>query len=58
MTNKKNKNILETTPTKAMCNLLEIFELQAKRISVVEQQFLALSSRVSTVENSKHPSRR
>lgn len=58
MTSKKNESVLATTPTKAMSNLLEVFELQAKRISVIEQQFLNLSSRMSDFENSKPKSNR
>ncbi len=50
MKSDKNESNSKTTPTKAMCNLTELFELQSKRISIIEQQFLTLSARVSGIE--------
>ncbi len=53
MKSEKNESNSKTTPTKAMCNLTEMFELQGKRISIIEQQFLTLSARVSGIEGTK-----
>jgi hypothetical protein len=56
----KNK-IIESKPpvtqTKAMYNLMEQFEGQTKRINIVEQQFLALSERMSNMEGPNYKAR-
>lgn len=49
----KNEDSSKTTPTKALSNIMEMFELQTKRLNIVEQQFLSLSTRVSGIEDPK-----
>ena len=51
MTNDTNKT--NSTPTKALRELTERFELHTNRIRVIEQQFLDLSARVNNIENSR-----
>ncbi len=58
MESKKNEDSSKVTPSKALGNLIEMFDLQTKRINVVEQQFLSLSARVSGIEGSKNRNRR
>jgi len=57
MKSKQNENSSKITPTKAMYNLTESFEMQSKRISAMEQQFMELASRVSHIEGPKHNTR-
>ena len=48
MTNKKNTTI---NSNKVMNKMTEQIERQALRINKIEQQFMELASRVSTIEN-------
>jgi len=50
MESKKIEENPKTTPTRALCNLMETIETQSKRINVVEQQFLSLSARITDME--------
>jgi hypothetical protein len=58
MQSKKNEDSSKVTPSKALGNLMEMFDLQTKRINVMEQQFLSLSVRVSGIEGSKNRNHR
>lgn len=53
MDNKKSEDSSKTTPTKALNNIMEMFELQTTRLNIVEQQVLSLSTRVSGIEDLK-----
>lgn len=54
----KNKEIDSNfTPTKAMRNLTDSFELQGQRLNIIEQQFLELAARVTGIEGPKFKSR-
>ena len=58
MESKKNEDSSKVTPSKALGHLMEMFDLQTKRINVVEQQFLSLSARVSGIEGYKNRNRK
>ena len=53
MTNEKNETNSKITSNKALRNLTEVLETQAKRISTMEQLVMELASRVSTIEGSE-----
>lgn len=50
MKHEKNEDNSKATSSRAMNNMAELIEIQAARINTMEQQFLELASRVSSIE--------
>jgi len=54
MESKKEEIDLMITPTKAMRDLTDLFEQQGQRLNLMEQQFLDLAARISSIEGTKY----